>query len=139
MGVYFMKKFDVIVIGSGPGGYIASIRSSQLGLSVACIDNWSNFYGNSALGGTCTNVGCIPSKTLLKSSEYFNYINKNKLNDHGINLEKFSLNIKKMIENKNNIIRNSNNGIISLFKKNNINFYHGNGKFIGEKSFDGWL
>ena len=65
------KQFDVVVIGAGPGGYIAAIRAAQLGMSVACIDAWSNAKGGPAPGGTCTNVGCIPSKALLQSSEHF--------------------------------------------------------------------
>mgnify|MGYP002682671122 CR=1 FL=1 len=69
------KQFDVIVIGGGPGGYIAAIRSAQLGFTVACIDEWKNDKGGPAPGGTCTNVGCIPSKALLQSSEHFHHAN----------------------------------------------------------------
>ena len=134
-----MKKFDVIVIGSGPGGYVSAIRSSQLGLSVACIDYWSDFYGKPALGGTCTNAGCIPSKTLLKSSEYFSIVNNNELENHGIKFENFSLNTRRMFKNKDDVVKKNNSGILSLFNKNKVVFYHGKCKFLGEKSFQGWL
>ena len=69
------KQFDVVVIGGGPGGYIAAIRAAQLGFQVACIDEWKNAAGGPAPGGTCTNVGCIPSKALLQSSEHFEHAN----------------------------------------------------------------
>ena len=72
------KQFDVIVIGAGPGGYIAAIRAAQLGMSVACIDAWTNDKGGPAPGGTCTNVGCIPSKALLQSSEHFEHATKDR-------------------------------------------------------------
>ena len=77
------KQFDVVVIGGGPGGYIAAIRAAQLGMNVACIDEWKNDKGGPAPGGTCTNVGCIPSKALLQSSEHFEHANK-PFADHGI-------------------------------------------------------
>ena len=77
------KQFDVIVIGGGPGGYIAAIRAAQLGKNVACIDEWKNEKGGPAPGGTCTNVGCIPSKALLQSSEHFEHANHH-FADHGI-------------------------------------------------------
>jgi cation diffusion facilitator CzcD-associated flavoprotein CzcO len=77
------KQFDVIVIGGGPGGYIAAIRAAQLGFNVACIDEWKNDKGGPAPGGTCTNVGCIPSKALLQSSEHFEHAGKH-FADHGI-------------------------------------------------------
>ena len=70
------KQFDVVVIGGGPGGYIAAIRAAQLGFNVACIDEWKNAKGGPALGGTCTNIGCIPSKALLQSSEHFEHAGK---------------------------------------------------------------
>ena len=77
------KQFDVVVIGGGPGGYIAAIRAAQLGFQVACVDEWKNATGGPALGGTCTNVGCIPSKALLQSSEHFDQANHH-FADHGI-------------------------------------------------------
>ena len=77
------KSFDVVVIGGGPGGYIAAIRAAQLGFQVACVDEWKNATGGPALGGTCTNVGCIPSKALLQSSEHFDHANHH-FAEHGI-------------------------------------------------------
>ena len=77
------KSFDVVVIGAGPGGYIAAIRAAQLGMQVACIDEWKNAKGGPAPGGTCTNVGCIPSKALLQSSEHFEHATHH-FADHGI-------------------------------------------------------
>jgi dihydrolipoamide dehydrogenase len=78
-----MKSFDVVVIGAGPGGYIAAIRAAQLGLNTACIDEWKGADGKPALGGTCTNVGCIPSKALLQSSENFEQAGHH-FADHGV-------------------------------------------------------
>ena len=80
------KQFDVIVIGAGPGGYIGAIRAAQLGFTVACIDEWKNEKGGPAPGGTCTNVGCIPSKALLQSSEHFEHAGKH-FSEHGIGVE----------------------------------------------------
>ncbi|MEK0428237.1 MAG: dihydrolipoyl dehydrogenase, partial [Pseudomonadota bacterium] len=80
------KQFDVIVIGGGPGGYVAAIRAAQLGFSVACIDEWKNEQGGPAPGGTCTNVGCIPSKALLQSSEHFDHANHG-FAEHGIEVK----------------------------------------------------
>src|SRR5256885_717806 len=84
------KQFDVIVIGAGPGGYIAAIRAAQLGFNVACIDEWKNTAGGAAPGGTCTNVGCIPSKALLQSSEHFEHANLH-FADHGISTRKVEM------------------------------------------------
>ena len=89
-------NFDIIVIGAGPGGYIAAIRAAQLGKKVACIDNWSNAQGGPAPGGTCTNVGCIPSKALLQSSEYFEHANKH-FPEHGISTGALKMDVPAMI------------------------------------------
>ena len=88
-------SFDVIVIGAGPGGYIAAIRAAQLGFAVACIDEWKNDKGGPAPGGTCTNVGCIPSKALLQSSENFDHAG-HAFADHGIKVEGLAIDIPKM-------------------------------------------
>ena len=84
------NSFDVVVIGAGPGGYIAAIRAAQLGLSAACIDEWKNEQGGPALGGTCTNVGCIPSKALLQSSEHYEHAGLH-FKEHGIGVGKLTL------------------------------------------------
>ncbi|AVP57685.1 dihydrolipoyl dehydrogenase [Pulveribacter suum] len=122
------KQFDVIVIGAGPGGYIAAIRAAQLGMQVACIDEWKNDKGGPAPGGTCTNVGCIPSKALLQSSEYFEHANKH-FADHGITAKDVKMDVQKMVGRKDTIVRQSNDGILYLFKKNKVTFFHGRGAF----------
>ena len=127
------KQFDVIVIGGGPGGYIAAIRAAQLGFNVACIDEWKNGKGGPAPGGTCTNVGCIPSKALLQSSEHYDQANHH-FADHGIKVEGLGLDIDKMLARKDQVVKQNNDGILYLFKKNKISFFHGRGSF--EKSGD---
>ncbi|CAA2106341.1 dihydrolipoyl dehydrogenase [Variovorax paradoxus] len=123
------KQFDVIVIGGGPGGYIAAIRAAQLGFNVACIDEWKNAKGGPALGGTCTNVGCIPSKALLQSSEHFEHAGHG-FADHGINVSGLSLDIAKMLARKDQVVKQNNDGITYLFKKNKISSFHGRGSFV---------
>ena len=89
------KHFDVVVIGAGPGGYVAAIRAAQLGFSTACIDAWSNAKGGPAPGGTCTNVGCIPSKAMLQSSEHFEHAGHH-FAEHGIRVAGLSLDLEQM-------------------------------------------
>ncbi|GGC00506.1 dihydrolipoyl dehydrogenase [Oxalicibacterium flavum] len=122
------KNFDVVVIGGGPGGYVAAIRAAQLGMSTACIDEWKNEKGGPAPGGTCTNVGCIPSKALLQSSEHFEHAG-HAFADHGIEVKSLSLNLKKMLARKESIVKQNNDGILYLFKKNKVTFFHGRGSF----------
>ena len=98
------KQFDVIVIGGGPGGYIAAIRASQLGFNVACIDEWKNAKGGPALGGTCTNIGCIPSKALLQSSEHYDHASHH-FADHGIEVKGLSLDVGKMLGRKDTVVK----------------------------------
>ncbi|MBL8349555.1 MAG: dihydrolipoyl dehydrogenase [Burkholderiaceae bacterium] len=123
------KAFDVIVIGGGPGGYIAAIRAAQLGFSVACIDEWANDKGGPAPGGTCTNVGCIPSKALLQSSEHFEHAGHH-FADHGIGLSNLSIDVAKMVGRKDAVVKQNNDGILYLFKKNKVGFFHGRGAFV---------
>ena len=123
------KKFDVIVIGGGPGGYIAAIRAAQLGFNVACIDEWKNDKGGPAPGGTCTNVGCIPSKALLQSSEHFEQASHH-FGDHGITVKGLSMDVSKMIARKDAVVKQNNEGILYLFKKNKVSFFHGRGSFV---------
>ena len=123
------NTFDVVVIGAGPGGYIAAIRAAQLGFRVACIDEWKNEKGGPAPGGTCTNVGCIPSKALLQSSENFEHAGKH-FKDHGIGIEGLSIDVAKMLARKNAVVKQNNDGILYLFKKNKITFVHGRGSFV---------
>ena len=122
------KQFDVVVIGGGPGGYVAAIRAAQLGFSVACIDEWKNAAGGPALGGTCTNVGCIPSKALLQSSEYFEHATHS-FADHGISTGTVAMDVAKMIARKDGVVKQNNDGIQYLFKKNKVTFFHGRGSF----------
>ena len=122
-----MKNYDVIVIGAGPGGYVAAIRCAQLGLSTACVESWSKKSGKPALGGTCLNVGCIPSKALLESSHHFSHL-KNDAVDHGINVSGASMNVIKMIARKDKIVQMLTQGIAGLFRKNNIELLHGRGR-----------
>ena len=129
-------QFDVVVIGAGPGGYIAAIRAAQLGLSVACIDAWQNGKGGPAPGGTCTNVGCIPSKALLQSSEHYDQVNHH-FAEHGIEVKGVSLNLEQLLGRKNGVVKQNNDGILYLFKKNKITFFHGKGAFTG-KAEGGW-
>ena len=130
------KNFDVIVIGGGPGGYIAAIRAAQLGFNVACVDEWKNAAGGPAPGGTCTNVGCIPSKALLQSSEHYEHAGPS-FADHGIEVKGLSLDVKTMIGRKDTVVKQNNDGILYLFKKNKVSFFHGRGSFVAAAA-DGW-
>ncbi|GGX01942.1 dihydrolipoyl dehydrogenase [Pigmentiphaga litoralis] len=130
------KQFDVVVIGAGPGGYIAAIRAAQLGMSVACIDAWSNAKGGPAPGGTCTNVGCIPSKALLQSSEHFEQAGHH-FADHGIKVEGLGLDLPKLLGRKDTVVKQNNDGILYLFKKNKVTFFHGTAAFAGQVE-GGW-
>lgn len=134
------KEFDVVVIGSGPGGYVAAIRSAQLGFKTACIEKYST------LGGTCLNVGCIPSKALLQSSENFEFIKKQS-HDHGLEYKDLTFNFDIMMKRKDVIVNGLTKGIKQLFAKNKIEEIHGiasfndpytievNGKLIKSKNF----
>jgi dihydrolipoamide dehydrogenase len=130
------KSFDVVVIGGGPGGYIAAIRAAQLGFTAACIDEWKNEKGGPAPGGTCTNVGCIPSKALLQSSEHFEHAG-HAFADHGIGLKDLSIDVAKMLSRKNTVVKQNNDGILYLFKKNKVTFFHGRGSFV-KANGEGW-
>ncbi|SCK57956.1 dihydrolipoamide dehydrogenase [Variovorax sp. HW608] len=123
------KQFDVVVIGGGPGGYVAAIRAAQLGFNVACIDEWKNAKGGPALGGTCTNIGCIPSKALLQSSEHYEHAG-HAFADHGIKVEGLGIDVAKMLARKDNVVKQNNDGIAYLFKKNKVAFFHGRGSFV---------
>src|SRR3972149_8048500 len=130
------KSFDVIGIGGGPGGYIAAIRAAQLGLKTACIDDWSTPDGKPALGGTCTNVGCIPSKALLQSSENYEHA-EHRFAEHGIQVKGLGLDLAQMLKRKDKVVGQNNDGIAFLFKKNKIEFFHGRGGFVSSGA-EGW-
>ena len=131
------QAFDIAVIGAGPGGYVAAIRAAQLGFKVACIDEWTNAAGGPAPGGTCTNVGCIPSKALLQSSEHFEQASHH-FADHGIGVKGLSMDVGQMIARKDDVVKQNNDGILYLFKKNKITFFHGRGSFVsgGDDGFE---
>ena len=119
-----MDSYDVVVIGSGPGGYVSAIRCSQLGMKTAIIEKYTT------MGGTCLNVGCIPSKALLDSSHHFEEASKN-FSNHGININgEISLDFSKMISRKNDVVTQTTKGIEFLMKKNNIKVYNGFGSFV---------
>ena len=124
------EQFDVVVIGGGPGGYIAAIRAAQLGFSTACVDDWKTADGKPALGGTCTNVGCIPSKALLQSSENYEHAG-HAFAEHGIDVKGLAIDIARMQTRKDKVVRQNNDGIVYLFKKNKVAFFHGVGSFGG--------
>lgn len=126
------QAFDVVVIGAGPGGYIAAIRAAQLGFKVACIDEWKNAAGGPAPGGTCTNVGCIPSKALLQSSEHFEHATHH-FAEHGISTGAVKMDVAKMVGRKDGVVKQNNDGILYLFKKNKVSFFHGRGSFVAAK------
>ena len=122
-----MEKFDLIVIGGGPGGYVASISAAQYGLKVACIDK------RKSLGGTCLNVGCIPSKRLLHSSKLYKEI-LNESISHGIQIKKPTFNLNKMMDGKDNTVNKLTKGIEHLFKKNNIKYIVGNASIDSDQN-----
>ncbi len=122
-------KYDVTVIGSGPGGYVAAIRCAQLGLTTAIIEKYNT------LGGTCLNVGCIPSKALLDSSEHYHNA-KEKFTEHGIDLSNLKVNMPQMIKRKNAVVEQTTKGIDFLMKKNKITVFHGHGSFINANTIN---
>src|SRR4051812_37847980 len=124
------QSFDVVVIGAGPAGYIAAIRCAQLGMKTACADDWKSSSGKPALGGTCLNVGCIPSKALLESSEQYEHALKG-LPEHGITVSGAKVDLAKMLGRKDGIVTKMTKGIEFLFRKNKIEWLKGHGKFTG--------
>jgi dihydrolipoamide dehydrogenase len=121
--------FDLVVLGGGPAGYIAAIRAAQLGLSAACIDSGVGPEGKPSLGGTCLNVGCIPSKALLESSEHFHRC-KAELKDHGITTGEVRMDVPAMIARKNKIVRGLASGVTTLFAKNEVASFAGTGRLL---------
>ncbi|MBE7421772.1 MAG: dihydrolipoyl dehydrogenase [Zoogloeaceae bacterium] len=132
------KQFDVLVIGGGPGGYVAAIRAAQLGFNTACCESeaYDDPKGEVRLGGTCLNVGCIPSKALLQSSEHFENA-RHGFVMHGISTGDVAIDVKTMVKRKDNIVTQLTGGIKGLFKKNKVTLLPGHGKFVGGGE-DGW-
>ncbi len=132
------QSFDVIVIGAGPGGYIAAIRCAQLGFKTACIDDWVRADGRPAPGGTCTNVGCIPSKALLQSSENYEHVGHS-FAEHGITVQGLGLDLAQMQSRREKVVAQNNDGILYLFKKNKVSFFSGRGAFSGKSEDGAWV
>ncbi|HJV07080.1 MAG TPA: dihydrolipoyl dehydrogenase [Chromobacteriaceae bacterium] len=126
------QQFDVVVIGGGPGGYVAAIRAAQLGFNTACVDAFKNPEGKPSLGGTCLNVGCIPSKALLQSSENFHAV-QHDFAKHGISVDGAKMDVATMLERKTGIINKNAGGIAFLFKKNKVANIHGFAAFKGRQ------
>jgi dihydrolipoamide dehydrogenase len=124
-----MEKFDVTIIGSGPGGYVAAIRCAQLGMKTAIIERYNT------LGGTCLNVGCIPSKALLDSSEHY-YNAAHSFTEHGIEIKDLKVNFKQMIKRKGDVVKQTSDGINFLMKKNKITVFNGHGSFVNENTIE---
>jgi dihydrolipoamide dehydrogenase len=133
-----LKRFDVVVIGAGPGGYVAAIRAAQLGFSVACVEKatYDDPKGEVRLGGTCLNVGCIPSKALLQSSQIFDEANHG-FSAHGISASNVKMDVQGMMKRKESIVVQLTQGVRGLFKKNKITLLEGHGKFVG-RAGDFW-
>jgi len=124
-----MEKFDVTIIGSGPGGYVAAIRCAQLGMKTAIIERYNT------LGGTCLNVGCIPSKALLDSSEHY-YNATHSFTEHGIEIKDLKINFKQMIKRKGDVVKQTSDGINFLMKKNKITVFNGHGSFVNKNTIE---
>lgn len=129
------NQYDVIVIGGGPGGYVAAIRCAQLGLKTACVEQWINKQQKPALGGTCLNVGCIPSKALLESSERYEEIAHHNA-DHGISVTGLEVDVPTMIARKDKIVSQLTGGIAQLFQANGITWLQGHGKLLANKQVE---
>jgi len=129
------EKFDLIVIGGGPGGYVAALRAAQLGLKTACVDKFTGKDGKPAPGGTCLNVGCIPSKALLDSSKHFYHL-QNDYDSHGISVKDAAMDVPTMIARKDGIVKKLTGGVTQLFKGNKIAYYHGTGKLNASRQVE---
>ncbi|NVK75014.1 dihydrolipoyl dehydrogenase [Marinomonas sp. CT5] len=128
-------KFDVVVIGGGPGGYVAAIRAAQLGLKTACIEKWLDKDNKPRLGGTCLNVGCIPSKALLDSSQKYHEA-KDAFGAHGISMNDVAMNVDTMVDRKDKIVDQLTGGISGLFKANGVTSFEGFGKVLANKKVE---
>jgi len=128
-----MADYDVIVIGAGPAGYVAAIRASQLGLNTACVEKWIDAENKPVYGGTCLNVGCIPSKALLDSSHKFHEAGHG-FDVHGIKVSKVDIDVPAMIARKEKVVKQLTGGIAGLFKANKVTGISGTGKLLKDKS-----
>ena len=130
-----MADYDVVVIGAGPGGYVAAIRCAQLGLKTACVDGAVNEKGEAVLGGTCLNVGCIPSKALLDSSHHYHSV-QHELGSHGINIDGATVDIKKMMQRKQDIVSKLTGGVSALFAKNKVTWVKGYARLLSNSKVE---
>ncbi len=126
-----MADFDVIVVGGGPGGYVAAIRCAQLGLKTACVDDRVNEQGKPALGGVCLNIGCIPSKALLDTSHHYHRA-QHEFADHGIHTKSLSIDISTMMQRKQKVVDTLTGGIALLFTKHKVTWLKGRGVLVGD-------
>ncbi|MDA3914371.1 dihydrolipoyl dehydrogenase, partial [Oleiagrimonas sp.] len=129
------QNYDVIVIGGGPAGYVAAIRAAQLGLKAACVDAFEGKDGKAALGGTCLNIGCIPSKALLDSSRQFENLTSH-FGDHGISAQNPKIDVKTMVGRKDKIVKQFTGGIGMLFKSNKVTAFFGTGKLLKDNTVE---
>lgn len=127
------QQFDVVVIGAGPAGYVAAVRCAQLGLKTACVDRWIDSQGKASLGGTCLNVGCIPSKALLESSALYAKA-VSEFDQHGITIDTLGLDLKKMQARKDSVVSKLTGGISQLLKANKVSLFHATARVLGNKN-----
>jgi len=125
-------EYDVIIIGAGPAGYVAAIRCAQLGMKTACVDKWLGKDGQPVLGGTCLNAGCIPSKALLESSQWYDKL-KQHAGSHGIVVDGMNIDVATMIERKDTIVNDLTRGIASLFNSNGVDWIQGRGQLLPDR------
>ncbi|MDM8560520.1 dihydrolipoyl dehydrogenase [Candidatus Parabeggiatoa sp. HSG14] len=130
-----MADYNAIIIGAGPGGYVTAIRCAQLGMKTACVDKWVNPEGQSVLGGTCLNVGCIPSKALLDSSHHYYFLQKQAA-EHGIKCEGLNIDIAAMQARKQDVVKTLTQGIVGLFKKNKVATIQGTARLMGNQQIE---
>ncbi len=130
-----MNSYDVVVIGAGPGGYVAAIRCAQLGLQTACVDQWVNPEGKPSLGGTCLNVGCIPSKALLDTSHHYHNL-AHLLPRHGITVHKAEIDVRAMQARRAEVVKNLTRGIAGLFRKNHVEWIKGHATLMADKHIE---
>ena len=130
-----MEKYEVVVVGGGPGGYVAAIRCAQLGLRTACVECWLDPYGRAVLGGTCLNVGCIPSKALLDSSHLYNELTQRGA-EHGIRVQGERLDLEAMMGRKNKVVRTLTQGVVGLFRKHGVQWLRGHGRLLPKRQVE---
>ena len=130
-----MADFDVIVIGAGPAGYVAAIRATQLGLKTACVEKWIDASNKPVYGGTCLNVGCIPSKALLDSSHKFAEASHD-FDVHGIKVSKVGIDVPAMIARKEKVVKQLTGGIAGLFRANKVEGISGTGRLLKDKQVE---